>query len=1044
MSIFHNIRKFLVTALLFAGTVLMAQDVVGQQFGRNKPAYRDFDFKVFQTPHFDIYHYFESDSVIRALAESFERWYIKLQAVFNDPFEERNPIFIYANHPDFQQTTTISGTVDVGVQGLTEALKNRVVIPVLETNAQTDHVIGHELAHVFHFREFINSEDISINSMQHLTLWLVEGMAEYLSIGSVDSHTAMIMRDAIHQNDFPTLRQMSANFRYNPYRFGHSFMAFFGRTWGDDLLAPLYSRAARVGYERALEQIIGLSEPAVSALWRSSLEGYYAPLMADSARHIAPGKKIVSQSNGGEINISPSLSPDGRFITFFSERDLVSIDLFLADAGTGRVIRRLNSAIRNRDIDGFNFFESVGTWSPDGSQFAYVAIKKGQNQLMVVDVNRPSRVREIVVPGVSSFNNPAWSPDGKTIALNGIVGGRTDLFLFNLETNEVTNLTNDRYSYIHSNWSADGRFLAFATDRQQTNQKGSGINFNFNLGFIDMQDPSLTVNVLDIFPNADNVNPIFSPDQKGLFFLSNRDGYRNMYYVDLETNQVSQLTDLFTGISGITQLTPAMNISRETGKIVYSHYQGRRFTIYKASLEDFEKRPVDPMLVDFKPAIKPPFNRATEAIVDNKLANEADISDLPSDAFGEVPFRSRFGLTFIGNSGMGVSASRWGAGMAGGVSMLFSDITGHNQMFVNLAVNGEIFDFGGQVGYLNQSGRFRWGGSISHIPHRFDFLQLIRNAETITIGDVVYPLDNLRLITSRIFEDRISLFAFHPFSTTRRFEVSASMSWYYYRIDAFNTYYFRWGEFAGQNRERLEAPPGFNLQQIGAAYIGDNSFFGIGSPIRGMRYRFGVDQYFGTVRMTSLTLDYRHYHFSRPFTFAFRATHFGRYGERVDQQNIFYPLYLGFPGFVRGADIRALQRLESPNIPVDDITVNNLLGSKTILVGAEIRFPLTGPRRLALIPNNFLFSEFVLFFDAGVVWRNNDRLTLNRSLIRQTFPLDSDPDNVGHYQYPFFSVGPSVRVNLFGALILEPYLAFPFQKGGPTKGVWGLNFIPGW
>jgi hypothetical protein len=398
MVTISKFNRLLSLSFLFIGAFLFSHNVSGQYFGRNKPAYRTFDFKVFQTPHFDIYHYFESDSVIKALAESFEKWYERHQAVFNDPFEERNPIFIYSNHPDFQQTTAISGSIDIGVQGVTEALKNRVVIPVLETNAQTDHVIGHELVHVFHFREIINNDSLSLNSLRNIPLWLVEGMAEYFSIGSKDSHTAMVMRDAIHQNDFPTLRQMTTNYRYNPYRYGHSFVAFFGRTWGDDLIAQFYAATAMYGHEIAFERIIGLSESAVSALWKNSLEGYYAPLMADTTRHIAPGQKIVSEVNGGEINISPSLSPDGKYLTFFSERDLISIDLFLADAQTGKVIRKLSSSARNRDIDGFNFFESVGTWSPDGNQFAYVAIKKGKNQLMVVDVNSPRRVKEIPIP----------------------------------------------------------------------------------------------------------------------------------------------------------------------------------------------------------------------------------------------------------------------------------------------------------------------------------------------------------------------------------------------------------------------------------------------------------------------------------------------------------------------------------------------------------------------------------------------------------------------------------------------------------------------
>ena len=40
------------------------------------------------------------------------------------------------------------------------------------------------------------------------------------------------------------------------------------------------------------------------------------------------------------------------------------------------------------------------------------------------------------------------------------------------------------------------------------------------------------------------------------------------------------------------------------------------------------------------------------------------------------------------------------------------------------------------------------------------------------------------------------------------------------------------------------------------------------------------------------------------------------------------------------------------------------------------------------------------------------------------------------------SVGASIRVNLFGAMILEPYWAYPIQENGRV--VFGLNFIPGW
>jgi hypothetical protein len=134
---------------------------------------------------------------VQRIAQWSEKWYYRHARALNDTIKKQNPLLIYENHPDFQQTTAISSMISIGTGGVTESLKNRVIMPVLETNAQTDHVLGHELVHAFQFNQLLRDTPQTMYSMRNLPLWFVEGMAEYLSIGSVDAHTAMWMRDAI-------------------------------------------------------------------------------------------------------------------------------------------------------------------------------------------------------------------------------------------------------------------------------------------------------------------------------------------------------------------------------------------------------------------------------------------------------------------------------------------------------------------------------------------------------------------------------------------------------------------------------------------------------------------------------------------------------------------------------------------------------------------------------------------------------------------------------------------------------------------------------
>ncbi len=123
----------------------------GQYFGQNKPTYKVFHYKVYQTPHFEIYHYLNNDSVLTQLGYMSEEWYRQHQEIFRDTFRRRNPILFYNNHSDFQQTNAVGSLMGEGTGGVTEGLKQRVILPLTASFAQTNHVLGHELVHAFQY-----------------------------------------------------------------------------------------------------------------------------------------------------------------------------------------------------------------------------------------------------------------------------------------------------------------------------------------------------------------------------------------------------------------------------------------------------------------------------------------------------------------------------------------------------------------------------------------------------------------------------------------------------------------------------------------------------------------------------------------------------------------------------------------------------------------------------------------------------------------------------------------------------------------------------
>src|SRR6201996_1643684 len=449
MNTFYTVitkaKRYSAALVCLVGTLLLSQHATAQYFGQNKVRYKNLKFKVYRTPHFQIYYYLQNDSMIKRFAQESETWYTLHQQVFRDTFKKPNPIILYANHPDFQQTTAIDGEIDVGTGGVTEGLKNRVVMPVMENNEMKRHGIGHEMVHAFQYHILLGGDSTSYDNINNIPSWMIEGMAEYLSLGKKDSYTAMWMRDAYMNHDIPTIKDLTETNKYFPYRYGEAFWSFIGSTYGDTVIVPFFKNTARYGLEYGIRRTFGFDDKTLSTLWKNSIEATYKPYLKDTAQ-IPVGHRLIDDKNSGKMNLAPAISPDGKYLAFLSEKNLFTVDLFLADAKTGAIIRKLTSKISSTHVDEFNFIESAGAWSPDSKRFAFSVFNKGRNRMVVVDVASGSIIDDVSMGKAEQFSNLSWSPDGKDVVFQGLAEGQGDLYMYNFDSHKVTQLTNDKYT----------------------------------------------------------------------------------------------------------------------------------------------------------------------------------------------------------------------------------------------------------------------------------------------------------------------------------------------------------------------------------------------------------------------------------------------------------------------------------------------------------------------------------------------------------------------------------------------------------------------
>lgn len=1023
-------RSALLTLLL----VLAPLPVSAQYFGRNKVQYESFDFNILKTDHFNIHFYpTEADAVVDA-ARMGERWYERLARTFQHEFEAPKPVILYADHPDFQQTNTLSGFINEGTGGVTESLKNRVIMPLGESYGATDHVLGHELVHAFQYNVAQSRAGGGLPGLYRLPLWLIEGMAEYLSVGREDPLTAMWLRDAVRRDDFPTIQQMTRESRFFPYRFGQALWAYIGGTYGDDAVIQLFRSSLRVGWEPSLNQILGTTSDSLSMRWRRSVEELYLPLIEDRTVPGEIGTLILGPNTGaGKQNVAPSLSPDGRRIAFISEKDLFSFDIYMADARTGKILKKLSSSNSDPHFDALRFIDSSGSWSPDGSKLVFVVFADGDNAMVVVDTDSGDVVDRIYLDDVGAVTSPSWSPDGTRIAFSGTQGGMTDLYIYDLETKETRQLTHDKYGDFQPDWSPDGKTLAFSSDRGPDTDFERLTYGQPQLALIDVETGE--IQVLDLFGDVKHMNPQFAPDGQSLYFISDQDGFSDVYRLTFATNDVHRMTRVATGVSGITSMAPAMSVARQAGTMAFSVFDEFQFHIYTLDVTSGSPERVQ-RIASETPAIGrmiPPVETEYTSRVARYLDDWSTGLQPPEVMTRVEDYSSGLQLDYVGQPSFGVAADRWGTYVGGGAAAYFSDMLGDRVLGVAVQANGTFKDIGGQVFYQNMKRRWNWGVSGGRTPLNYTQAGVRYDPNTLT--------QEVLLLRQRLFIDQVGGLLAYPFTQTRRFELNGGFVRYSFDYEQETYVTDPFGQVIDRQKESLPAPDPLNLVQGSVALVGDNSFFGFTSPIRGGRSRFEIGATVGTVNYWTLTLDWRKYlNPTRQTTFAIRALHIGRYGHDVETNNIIQPFFLGYETLVRGYASESFEAREC-DVPAAGNSVGvigcpvweNLFGHRIAVGNVELRLPLLGTEQFGLLNIPYLPTELVLFTDGGLAW---DTSTGSPDL---TFRQDV----TGVNPQPVFSSGVSARMNILGFMVFEAYYAYPWQR--PVKGWhWGFNIAPGW
>ncbi|MAX10335.1 MAG: hypothetical protein CMG13_05725 [Candidatus Marinimicrobia bacterium] len=937
------------------------------QFGQNILQYEKFDWQYIQSKYFDIYFYDEGIKTKDFVEYESNEAYEKISNYLNWNLKDRYTIILHNSHNDFQQTNVINMYMSEGIGGVTELYKNRVVIPFDGSLIDLKHVLHHELVHLF-INDMLYGGSVKnkiYSNVKSIPLWMNEGLAEYLAT-PWNTNSEMWVRDiAINGGELPSLYQLNG---YLAYRGGHSIWNFICNKWGNQIIAEIFWNIKKSGnLDKTFENILGVNSEILVEMWHKNLKELYWPEIetrdniSDIASTLIDHKKLKNS-----YNIGPSISPTGeKFAIYSNKSGTMGIYLVSSD---GEFIRKIISGEETSKFEQLHILKPGISWSPDGNKLVF-ATKSGKSDALYFLNLKNNDIKEIRFD-LDGIFQPVWNTNDKNteIAFIGNDGKQSDIYIYDYETENLINLTNDWFSEQDPSWSKDGNTIYFISNRNDYNFTNTSDFFDFEKNYssikIDNNDiykiDKKSRKIIRITNTTWNESyPKELKEDNNIIYISDESGINNIYVYDELYNTSYPITNISTGIT-------QFSIDKNNNQILFSGLENLGFNIYSINdpirfknnniiVPEADWRNLD---LKYHPIIRGDKEVVSENSYDNKYENfifsnldSSKVSNISDSKKKPIEYNSivykyekpRFSLDYMQASiGHDLTYNNT-QGMA---QISLSDIMGNHRIYINTEMEVDLANSDYVFEYHLLPNRIDWFFKTYHYAYFYD-----------SYFDQDYFADK------RIQNLGFSIDAKYPLDRFQRFETSINLNHNVEDNLEIDNFGYIEEVFVGSN----------TIFQSSIKYVWDNSRWGGMNPVDGkkiyVKYRFTPKHENPSYNFSCLTLDMRNYKRFDISSMGIRLFAGHYFGDNS------YKFRLGGSPWIASSNSRQYiqtdylqQYFYEYAYPIRGVSLGSKKGEKVLLVNMEYRLPML----MYYLPTIKWLGQIngVFFTDIGVTWDN--------------------------------------------------------------------------
>lgn len=535
-------------------------------FGKNRVQWGDFHWSYYQNDNFDVYFY-QGGGDLAKYAQAYAKDQIpRLETRLNSRFGKKIQFILFNSMADFKQSNIgLEEEENGNTGGITKIIGSKVILYFDGDYTHFEAQIREGIARLL-FSQVMNGTSVGSqirNSYRYdIPKWFRDGLVDYIA-DNWDSHKEAQLQRGITSGNYKKINHLQND---DASIAGHSFWNFIDEQYGskafNDILALAESTS---NVRKALLYVTGKEYKPLIEEWFSFYKARYETLMTNK-----PTDVMSLKYKKHRTFTQPSISPNGKTIAYVSN-DEGKIRLWLEDMHNGKRQQLYTAGYRSDEHIDTSF--PLLAWHPNGEILSFIIEEEGKIQLYNLDINSGKKANTYLFDfqKVSSFS---YAHKSRKIVLAATRMGKPDIYVYNLFSNTLEQITNDYDTDLDPVFTFDDRQIVFSSNRENDTLKPSTeIRFQhkqFDLYAYDYNNKGTLLRNLTQQRFSNNLRPEAQRDGS-LLYLNDTSGFFNLYQIRFD--------------SAISHIDT----------IVHYRYFGKReqLTDYSANIIDYSYQPRD-------------------------------------------------------------------------------------------------------------------------------------------------------------------------------------------------------------------------------------------------------------------------------------------------------------------------------------------------------------------------------------------------------------------------------------------------------------------